>query len=692
MRISVFENGLHLDIAVLPEGDVRLINLSTAESWLTEGSPWFRLVEVQESGLNQNDNCGSKHTGTQPGSLFKYAGHRLERNGQGLHLALEQCWSGLSVISHIQFYDGVRAVRSWTELVSSEAQEVHPVEYLSSFALTGLGAGGDDARDVRNVIRLPHSTWFGEAQWREYTLDQLGYGTYCDGEGADFSMKRIHLSSTGSWAASEHLPMGSFTNRSDGRTITWQIETSCSWNWEISDVHGQLYLQISGPSLQENGFIEVLRPGERFVSVPCAVAFGETFEQTIQELTKYRRRIRRENPDNAHPSVIFNDYMNCLWGDPTTEKEYPIIDAAAKAGCKYYCIDCGWYSDGPWWDGVGEWLPSGARFPGGIREPLDYIRSKGMIPGLWLELEVMGTACPLASRVPKDWFFQRNGRPVIYRSRYQLDFRNPEVIRHADTVIDRLVGEYGVGYIKMDYNINAGVGTDHLADNLGAGLLGHSRAYLAWLDGVLSRHPDLVIENCGSGGMRMEYSLLSRLSIQSVTDQTDYLKMAAIACNCMTAVTPEQAAIWSYPMAEGDEEETIFNMVNALLLRIHQSGHLAQLSQSRFELVREGIECHRSICERLKNGLPFWPVGLGRFDSPFLAAGIDCGNRMYLAVWNISGGEDPIDLPLAGKPVLGAECLYPRDHPVPLEIVEGALRVRMKARTARIFELPLAET
>ena len=40
-------------------------------------------------------------------------------------------------------------------------------------------------------------------------------------------------------------------------------------------------------------------------------------------------------------------------------------------------------------------------------------------------------------------------------------------------------------------------------------------------------------------------------------------------------VTPEQSAIWSYPMRTGDREETVYNMVNALLNRIHQSGHLA---------------------------------------------------------------------------------------------------------------------
>ena len=39
---------------------------------------------------------------------------------------------------------------------------------------------------------------------------------------------------------------------------------------------------------------------------------------------------------------------------------------------------------------------------------LDYIRSKGMIPGLWLELEVMGIKCQVASEVPDEWFFMRH--------------------------------------------------------------------------------------------------------------------------------------------------------------------------------------------------------------------------------------------------------------------------------------------
>lgn len=48
-------------------------------------------------------------------------------------------------------------------------------------------------------------------------------------------------------------------------------------------------------------------------------------------LTEYRRRIRRPNRDNEQLSVIFNDYMNCLSGDPTTQKELEMIPKAREA-------------------------------------------------------------------------------------------------------------------------------------------------------------------------------------------------------------------------------------------------------------------------------------------------------------------------------------------------------------------------
>ncbi len=702
MDIRIEENGIRLWINVRGDGDLRLLYCGamdyptppsdapspSAAAATGPASPAskFRLVEVHESGMNQMDHHGSKHTGSRPGYLLRYRSHRDRRNEHGRLLEIEQEYQGLTVTSHLQFYDGIPVLRSWTELENRGNVE-RPIEYVSSFALTGLARRSSLPRDEGSAVHIPHNTWYGEAQWKRYSLKELGYDAV-----NFFSVKRVALSSTGSWPAGEHLPMGAFEHQELGTTLAWQIETNASWHWELSDIAEELYLQVSGPSYQEHAFLRILKAGERFESEKCALAFVKGgFEDAMRELTRYRRAIRRPNADNKDPKVIFNDYMNCLWGQPTTEKLFPLIDAAATADCKYFCIDAGWYADGPWWDGVGEWLPSKERFPNGIEEPLKRIRDLGMIPGLWLELEVMGINCPLASKVGDDWFFCRNGRRVIDEGRYQLDYRNPAVRAYADGVVRRLVEDYGAGYIKMDYNINAGLGTERDSDSLGEGLLEHTRAYLAWVDGVFARYPELVIENCSSGGMRMEYAQLARHSIQSVTDQTDYLKMSAIAANCATAVAPEQAAIWSYPLAEGDEEETIFNMVNALLLRVHQSGHLAELSPARLALVKEGIASHHAIGAMLTEGLPFWPLGMASFDTPWRAFGMAAEGVRYLAVWRVQGGEEEMAIPVRGAAGLnlGASCAYPADRPPQFSWDAGAgtLRVRMEEKRARIFEI-----
>ena len=444
------------------------------------------------------------------------------------------------------------------------------------------------------------------------------------------------------------------------------------------------YVNISGPAELQSHFSKELKPGESFTSVPAAVGVASAdISQAMSELTRYRRLIRRKNRDNEVLPVIFNDYMNCLFGDPTTKKELPLIDAAAEAGCEYYVIDAGWYADGGWWDGVGEWNESRTRFPGGIREVTDYIRSKGMIPGVWLELEVMGINCDLAKSVPDDWFFIRHGKRVYDRSRYQLDFRNPQVIAHVDAVIDKVVKEYGVGYIKMDYNIEPGIGTEINADSFGDGLLQHERAYLAWLDRVFSRYPDLVIENCSSGGLRMDYAMLSRYSIQSTSDQEDYIQYSTIAANVPTGVTSEQAAVWSYPLkketaeeyaeqgsfgapynADGSldlREETAFNMVNAMLCRIHQSGHLCELAPERMALVKEGIAAYKSIRGDIRRSLPFWPLGLAETAKPWICLALRTESKAYLAVWRRGTPDTGADsdfccIPLEGIFRTGFSC------------------------------------
>lgn len=699
------ENGIHVVFGINRNQEIKLLHFSMLpmnESDFQEPDlihEAFQLVQVNLSGYDRPyERHGNKYVVTTPGYLLKYVELRDEVNVYGRVLTIIQEdteVTGTRVITTMQFYTGTRVVRC-KNTVTNIGTQTQTLEYLSSFCYYGIEKEGSASSDDKMFLSYANNGWQKELSWRTQSFPELGMAQ-TQPTLFQRTSKTIEVYNTGNWSTKQYLPMGYLENRDAKTSLYWQIEHNGSWQYEIGDMHGQFYLCVSGPTEIQSHWWKRLEPGESFESVPVAVGVGENdFSEDMGELTKYRRRIRRPNADNENLPVIFNDYMNCLFGDPTTEKELPLIDAAAKAGCEYFVIDAGWYSAGAWWDNVGEWKESRERFPNGVKEVTDYIRKKGMIPGVWLELEVMGINCDLAKKVPDDWFFVRHGKRVYDRSRYQLDFRNPEVITHVTEVIDRVVKEYGVGYIKMDYNIEPGIGTELYADSVGDGMLEHERAYLAWLDSVFARYPELVIENCSSGGLRMDYAMLSRYSIQSTSDQEDFRNYATIAANAVTGVTPEQAAIWSYPLREGDKEEAIFNMVNAMLLRIHQSGHLAELTPERLALVTEGITYYKRIRQDIKNALPFWPLGLADNRDLWTCAGLKTEHKAYVAVWKRGGNQGERMIPLAKflpieqRGEIQVVQAYPQKESCSYEYVasEGGLLVNFHQDTmARIFEI-----
>ncbi|WP_443052364.1 alpha-galactosidase [Streptomyces sp. NBC_00310] len=452
---------------------------------------------------------------------------------------------------------------------------------------------------------------------------------------------------------------------------------------------------------------------------------GSGLDAALGALTAYRRAVRRPHPDHEVLPVIFNDYMNTLMGDPTTAKLLPLIDAAADAGAEYFCIDSGWYDDsvdGGWWDSVGEWLPSARRFPdggagggrgastgagqdarseagtrtgdsgerggseavvrvgegrgsasgegalsdGGIRGVLGRIRERGMVPGLWLEPEVVGVRSPVAAELPPEAFFQRDGVRLTEQGRHQLDLRHPAARAHLDKTVDRLVGDWGVGYLKLDYNIVIDPGTTAPGDlSPGAGLLGHAHAYLGWLSDVLDRYPHLVVENCASGGMRMDGATLAVSQLQSTSDQQDPLRYPPIAASAPTAVPPEQGAVWAYPQPEHDDDLITFTLGGALLGRIHLSGHLNRMTPRQLGLVRDAVDTYKSIRGDLAHADPFWPLGLPGWTDEWLALGLrapEGHGPSYVSVWR-RGGEAEVRLPvphLAGRDTpVRTEILHP---------------------------------
>ena len=115
--------------------------------------------------------------------------------------------------------------------------------------------------------------------------------------------------------------------------------------------------------------------------------------------------------------------------------------------------------------------------------------------------------------------------------------------------------------------------------------------------------------------------------------------MGYISANAITAVTPEQAAVWCYPKGVGDLEETAFNFVNCVLNRVHMSGHLAKLSAAEFDTLKEGMEFYKTIRKDIASAKPFFPMGTVKWGAKYHLSGLKIGNKAYCAFWNFDNTE-----------------------------------------------------
>lgn len=656
------------------------------------------LTEVRFAGEGTTDHKSSKTLICgYASSRLKYKSHRevVSPQQRSLEITSYDDTAKFTVVATLVTYPGVPVVRSFTT-VRNEGPEDIIINQITSLAIGGLaGVASEWFHDY--IASSATNTWFREAQWHDHSLPSIGLdnvGVYKLAENHDASHASFSVSNSGSFSTGGMLPMGMLRHKNGKDTWLWQVENNGSWRWELGDWKDNVYLAASGPVNYSHCWKECLKPGQSFTTVPCALVhtYGG-IEAAFGALTAYRRLTRRSHRDNETLPIIFNDYMNCLMGDPDEEKVRSLIQPVVSAGAEYFVIDAGWYADETdWWDSVGAWEPSLKRFPSGFKHLLDQIRSAGLIPGIWLEPEVVGIRSPVANELPPEAFFQENGRRVVEKRRYQLDYRHAAVQERMNGIVDKLILEYGVGYFKFDYNIDVVQGTDVNAFSSGAGALGHNRAYLDWVRGIFDRHPTIVIETCSSGGQRLDHAMLALHPIQSTSDQQDPVLYAAVSAAIPTAVTPEQSASWAYPQPEWSNEINALTVVNSLLGRVHLSGMLHKLSESQLALIREGMDVYKRIRHDIKDSTPFWPLGLPGWNDDWLAVGLQAPKRQYIAVWR-RGGMVSCELPIPQIEKYAAvdiEVLYPGGFEI--DVVwnsgEGALEVKLPATIcARLLQV-----
>ena len=641
------------------------------------------LCEISVSGSGSTEHTGDRHILCGESASLRFAGKRRRKTGYGERLRIVQKNERIEVVSCFDYIQNARCVCCQHRIRNLSGGRIS-LEYVGLLTCYGLIAPGTFDK---SLLYLPHNGWYRECAWKCHSLEDLGI----ESGNPLLSFRKFCVQNTGTWSTKSELPMGILED-SEHRFFLWQIESNNCWSYEIGDLGNSVTLGLSGANLQEHGFFKLLEPGAEFVSDRAVFTVGSGLQNVLENITGYRREISRKLARNSEYPVIFNEYLFASWCRPNRMTARALAPAAKSAGADVYVIDCGWHDEEEdAFDAIGGWQEGTTKYPGGLNATLDGIRSLGLKTGLWIEPECVGSKGKAKDLYPDCAFFRRGGEPVLVSNRYQLDFRCRKVRKRLTAVVDRIIRDYHLDYLKFDYNIDSCGGTEVQSQNLTEGLVEHARAYAKWFQTLTRRYPNVIFEGCASGGNRLDSATVSLCDLVSTSDQTNAILYARIVSNVLSAVLPEQAGIWSFPtvgLQEGvppDAESVAFHLVNALVGRIQLAGKLYELSSELLDLVVEGVEYGKRIAAWKAQSFPYFPRGFSSSKDQTLVFGLKGQGKTLLFVYCL-GGKSQEQIPLEESKVV--QVGYPKTLSTDFTVRDGKLQIVFGAEyQARIFEI-----
>ena len=592
---------------------------------------------------------------------------------QGLHKILyAEEENRFSYQASIETFDGVDAIRQKIKvralkpltLTQAACGNIHHVCFDENGIKERLGDGSI-------LVHYCLSRWQGEGQWRKATPEDLGVYT---ATGHAWEKSRCRFDSVSSWSTATYYPLFIIEDKKREECWFFEIESGHSWFLEIYGVGGDKMQSLSvkmGGADERLGFTKSMQVGDEYETCTCVYGVVQGgFEEAVHALTKYKRVTSLV--EGGAP-LTFNDYMNCNWTNESRETLLPLIDKAAELGIELFCLDDGWQ------ERLGVWYPADGKFgEKKLQGIFDYIKSKGMKIGVWFEFE--SVAFSLAETLQADdCSLFRNGS-LIAPNRPLANMRSEKLLAYLNERVDALY-DMGVRFIKNDHNNTEYIGATLYGESAGEGLEKNNQAFLAFIDGIVKRHPDLIIENCASGAMRSDNGTLKHFNIQSTSDQEDYVAYTSILSGSLALMTPEKAGIWCYPYALGfddrmqleltteqiaryaDGEETVFNVVNGFMGCMYVSGKLHQADTYNTELLKEGLELYKQQRSFIKTAFPVFPRGMIRLsDRTYNAVGLidESKEKLLLAVWNLSDEGQKVALDLCKYGMQVCDQLYPQ--------------------------------
>jgi alpha-galactosidase len=212
------------------------------------------------------------------------------------------------------------------------------------------------------------------------------------------------------------------------------------------------------------------------------------------------------------PPITHSTWFSFNQGNDVTEENQ--IAAARKmakmdAGLEVFWLDAGWF-EGGWPGGAGSWVPKADNFPNGLRPLAEAVHEEGMKLCVWFEPERVTEGSRIATERPEFVLHEKTGGGGEFGDLYNLGDKAAR--EYLTGLLAKAVADWDIDIYRHDFNIEP-LGFWRAADEperQGISEIRYVEGLYAMWDELARRKPGLFIDNCASGGRRIDLETCAR--------------------------------------------------------------------------------------------------------------------------------------------------------------------------------------
>lgn len=395
---------------------------------------------------------------------------------------------------------------------------------------------------------------------------------------------------------------------SETNGAVWFGALGWSGNWRIAveqTPHQQV--RVTG-GLNTFDFAHTLKPGESLETPPFYLGFtNQGFGEASRALHRFQREYILPGglTSKARP-ILYNSWEATTF-NVDEQGQTELAKKAASLGVERFVMDDGWFgARNDDHAGLGDWTVNPKKFPNGLKGLIANVKSLGMDFGLWVEPEMVNPNSDLYRAHP-DWAMHFPDRPRSEaRNQLVLNMARDDVKEHIFTVLDKLVSENDIAFLKWDMNRNASEpGWPEVAPAEQKKMwLQYTRNVYEIIDRLRKKHPGLEIESCSGGGGRIDMGILRRVDQVWTSDNTDALDRLKIQEGYTQAYTPKAMMAWvtDVPNFNGRSTPLAFRFLVAMQGSLGIGNNLNHWKAEDFALAKKMVAYYKQVRTTVQTG------------------------------------------------------------------------------------------